>query len=195
MSKMKVVRGIALFAICLPVFSLVGCDVGSGDNPADAAYQGDNSCSSETQLATPQQAGDPPLPSPSTVEPVVRIVIEIAPDNSEHDNQDVVFPLDIITSGNVAVDILNISRTSYRDGIQTEAGGFTGVFRYESYHNGEWNRIPLRLDYAFVSEARDYEYGVPVRVSSFPLEVYDFEFIPGRYRAVFDDWYTEFVIE
>jgi hypothetical protein len=132
-------------------------------------------------------------------EPVdVQIIIEFYPENPEHSNQAVNFTRSEIMSGNVLLGVLNVSETDYRIGERNPStGAFSGRHAYERYDNGEWIPITLKPNFAFVTGGLGkeiFEPGELVWINGFPLSAYDFRFVRGRYRAVFDDWYTEFTI-
>ncbi|MCL2754239.1 MAG: hypothetical protein FWD35_00780 [Oscillospiraceae bacterium] len=174
-----------LFVLCLSLTTLVAC--GAIENHLRDAT-GNREHLIDDDYA-PYKFPDPPLPFE------VQIVIEIDPDNPEHSNERLTFERDKIMSAYVIVNIHNVSETRhYNNGGRNSTGEYKRELRFERYADGKWHNIPLIHNKATPSMVSVWEPGESTEACRYPLDAYDCAFVRGRYRAVFDEWHTEFTI-
>ncbi|MDR0326263.1 MAG: hypothetical protein LBI19_09240 [Oscillospiraceae bacterium] len=87
----------------------------------------------------------------------------------------------------LSLRIKNLSEEEYRGGYH---------YNLEIYDNGEWKEVPLMLNQIFNDIGLIIEPGGEVvwPLNLMRYERDNFDFVPGRYRVVYDKWHGEFMI-
>jgi hypothetical protein len=69
-------------------------------------------------------------------------------------------------------------------------------FNLEYYDNNKWNVILFNEGEGNIPYLlKRIEYGEPLELETvLSSDIYSFDFVPGRYRVVYDEWYGEFII-